>query len=92
MDSHRTKPDQPDSLTFYCRDCDIVFESPPDGTGYEQVKCPNCDGMCMTVAFEQQERERIYNEATFFSLLASVMGPFGFLMPSRQQRRDTPEP
>lgn len=70
----------------------MVFDSPPDGTGYEQAKCPECDGMCMTVAFERQEQERHRNEAMFLSLLGSVTGLFSLHVPSRQQRRDISEP
>jgi hypothetical protein len=29
--------EQGDELAFYCRDCAFVFNSAPDGTGYEQV-------------------------------------------------------
>lgn len=41
-------------LEFYCCDCQRIFESEPDGTGYEQAPCPQCELVCMTAAFEGQ--------------------------------------
>ena len=39
-------------MEFYCFDCDKIFESEPDGTGYEQAPCPLCEQICMTSEFE----------------------------------------
>lgn len=41
-------------LEFYCCDCHRIFESEPDGTGYEQAPCPQCESVCMTAEFEGQ--------------------------------------
>ncbi|MEM9410671.1 MAG: hypothetical protein AAGA30_06130 [Planctomycetota bacterium] len=40
------------NLEFYCCDCELLFESEPDGTGYEQALCPKCPQICMTSEFE----------------------------------------
>ena len=39
-------------MEFYCCDCEKIFESPPDGTGYDQAPCPECQQICMTSEFE----------------------------------------
>ncbi len=39
-------------LEFYCCDCEHLFESEPDGTGYEQSPCPKCQQIAMTAEFE----------------------------------------
>ncbi len=78
-------------LRFYCRDCEVVFDAIPDGTGYEQAPCPACREICLTVEFEREEQERNGNEAAFASLLGGLMG-FGGIphrRPARQSRRRT---
>lgn len=39
-------------MEFYCCDCELIFESEPDGTGYDQAPCPKCMQICMTSEFE----------------------------------------
>jgi hypothetical protein len=39
-------------MEFYCCDCELIFESEPDGTGYDQAPCPQCQQICMTSEFE----------------------------------------
>ena len=39
-------------MEFYCCDCELIFESEPDDTGYEQAPCPKCQRICMTSEFE----------------------------------------
>lgn len=40
------------TMEFYCCDCQLIFESEPDGTGYDQAPCPQCQQICMTSEFE----------------------------------------
>ncbi len=59
-------------LEFYCCDCDRLFESEPDSTGYEQAPCPYCEQICMTSEFEgkssknEEKAERFVVVAEFF--------------------------
>ena len=58
-------------LEFYCCDCDKLFESEPDGTGYEQAPCPICTQVCMTAEFEgkaskKKDEERFVVIAEFY--------------------------
>ena len=50
-------------IEFYCCDCQHLFESEPDGSGYEQAPCPKCTLVCMTSEFEgkssKKEEEKI---------------------------------
>ena len=89
MNANSPEPDESQPLTFYCRDCHVVFVAAPDGTGYEQAVCPKCNEVCMTIEFEQQEQERHRQESTLFSILGSVTGLFRASVPGHQPRRDT---
>ena len=89
--------EQGDELAFYCRDCAFVFNSAPDGTGYEQVACPRCRQMCMTVEFENSEQERHHNEGVFFSILGALTGLLFHAhphvhVPSRKLQLTLPKP
>lgn len=58
-------------LEFYCCDCEKIFESEPDGTGYEQAPCPHCQQISMTSEFEgkstkKETEERFVVIAEFF--------------------------
>ena len=58
-------------LEFYCCDCKKLFESEPDGTGYEQAPCLDCKQVCMTAEFEgksstAQKKERFVVVAEFY--------------------------
>ncbi len=76
MNSRRGGNDDPTRLLqFYCRDCEMVFEAAPDGTGYEQTPCPACCEMCLTVEFERQEQQRNDVEAEFASTLGGILAP-----------------
>lgn len=90
LDTQTANPNEP--LRFYCRDCDIVFDSLPDGTGYEQAPCPQCREVCLTIGFEQEEIQRNRNEATFFSFLGSIAGLFSFNIPSQQEQPNPAAP
>ena len=39
-------------MEFYCCDCQLIFDAQPDGSGYEQAPCPQCQQISMTSAFE----------------------------------------
>ena len=45
-------------IEFYCCDCSHLFESEPDGTGYEQAPCPKCTLVCMTSEFEGKSSKK----------------------------------
>ena len=45
-------------MEFYCCDCELVFESEPDGTGYDQAPCPQCNHVSMTSEFEGKATEK----------------------------------
>lgn len=45
-------------MEFYCCDCDYIFESEPDGTGYDQAPCSKCEQICMTSEFEGKATEK----------------------------------
>ena len=70
-------------LQFYCEDCELNFESEPDGTGYEQAPCPSCGDVCMTVAFHEEERQRSRaDRAAFVSAVSPIVFTgYGFLVP-----------
>lgn len=59
-------------LEFYCCDCEMLFESEPDGTGYEQANCPQCKQISMTAEFEgmstkkESKKERFVVVAEFY--------------------------
>lgn len=89
LDSQNADPNKP--LQFYCRDCDLTFESLPDGTGFEQTPCPKCEQIAMTVEFENQEIDRQSNEATFFSFLGSLTGLFSMRVPNRARPPKPPQ-
>jgi hypothetical protein len=92
-DDHQT------SLRFYCRVCEVEFESLPDESGYEQVECPQCNEMCMTVEFEEQERERHRSREAIMQSVVSIL-PLPHIVKRlirpqhvpHQQTRDTCEP
>ncbi|NLS93840.1 MAG: hypothetical protein GXX96_16890 [Planctomycetaceae bacterium] len=73
MEPDGTSTTPPPRFLFYCRDCDMVFEAAPDGTGYEQTPCPACQQMCLTVEFEQEEMQRDEAEASFASFLGGLL-------------------
>jgi len=52
-------------MEFYCCDCEKIFESEPDGTGYEQANCPDCRQSCMTSEFEGKASNQGGNRARF---------------------------
>lgn len=56
-------------LEFYCCDCQLLFNAEPDGTGYEQSPCPQCQNIAMTSEFEgkatAQQQERMVIIAEF---------------------------
>lgn len=52
-------------LEFYCCDCELVFESEPDGTGYDQAPCPQCDQICMTSEFEGKSTSKEKTRSRF---------------------------
>lgn len=56
-------------LEFYCCDCEKIFESEPDGTGYEQAPCPDCQRTCMTSEFEGKSTDQD-NQQTRFVVVA----------------------
>lgn len=45
-------------LQFYCAVCDDFFNSPPDGTGYDQAPCPACGDLSCTTDFHAGEMNR----------------------------------
>jgi hypothetical protein len=70
-------------LQFYCEDCELEFQSAPDGTGFEQAACPACGYVCMTVEFHEQESERNRaGRAGFLGAISPVLFTgYGFLVP-----------
>ncbi len=77
VDTDNTDHKRSRSRAFYCRDCHIIFDSLPDGIGYDQAPCVQCGKLCMTMEFEQQEKERNRREATWYNLL---LIPFSMLL------------
>lgn len=53
-----TKERQMAQLEFYCCDCQFIFESEPDGTGYDQSPCPKCQQISMTSEFEGKSTQK----------------------------------
>jgi len=57
-------------LNFRCEYCELDFDSEPDGTGYEQVRCPKCDHFCMTIEYLENEKRPIrFSLRTYFIVL-----------------------
>lgn len=52
-------------LEFYCCDCELIFESEPDGTGYDQAPCTKCQQIAMTSEFEGKSTKEEKKEARF---------------------------
>lgn len=52
-------------LEFYCCDCDLIFESEPDGTGYDQAACPKCEQVSMTSEFEGKSTKEVEKKSRF---------------------------
>lgn len=68
----------PRELSFLCESCELTFASEPDGTGYEQARCPQCGYLCMTVDFVKQEREeRKRSEALLATIIDFLLKLFG---------------
>ena len=87
------------SLKFYCRQCDVEFDSAPDDSGYEQAECPACSEMCMTVEFESREQERNRSGEgvlhTILSFLPFTRIAMGLFRPDRSNQpptHETPDP
>lgn len=53
------------TLEFYCCDCKRIFESEPDGTGFEQAPCPQCRLVCMTSEFEGKGTRKVASKLRF---------------------------
>lgn len=43
-------------LEFHCDDCDLDFSAPPDGTGYDQAPCPQCQYVCISKDLIESDR------------------------------------
>ncbi len=52
-------------LEFHCCDCELTFESVPDGTGYAQSECPQCQQICMTAEFEGKSTKALESSQRF---------------------------
>ena len=59
-------------LEFYCCDCELLFESVLDGTGYEQAPCPKCQQICMTSEFEGKSSKKDESKIRFVMIAEFV--------------------
>lgn len=57
-------------LHFRCEQCEVEFDSEPDGTGYEQAPCPKCGSLSMTVEYLKSEKRAFqFSLRTFLIVL-----------------------
>ncbi len=65
-------------LNFRCEHCDLDFDSEPDGTGYDQARCPKCGYFCMTIKYlESEKRSHQFSLRSFMIVL--IVGATLFL-------------